>query len=335
MRTGLGVGDNLAALAAVDEILADVTLRDPADEALLIDRIIHDALQLPTMVRFCERDQATSAAVENLAKDWSRSYEVDTLRQSHTAVAPGDPMRFLTVLDSLVCRDLAWAVSSLLIMLDFRDPDFGASRPMPMTLTSMLKFGVPTPGSCFASSMGVTARADAIVVGALFATSGGFTYQRFRTWLDIVSRSELIDASSIAAADRLLGRVGRRRSSAGVLDALGRGDTETVLRLVVPAADQVAALRTEPGAPIAFGRTPSAENPDRIVIDDAHSRTIGQLAPTDGHTVAPLLDSGVLDGTGHCPPTGHASERSPTTANLVRVDTDDSQCPQIEPVWRA
>ena len=63
------------------------------------------------------------------------------------------------------------------------------------------------------------------------------------------------------------------------------------------AADEVAALRAEPGAPIAFRRTPSAENPDRIVIDDAHSRTIGQLAPRDAHTMAPLLDSGVLDGT--------------------------------------
>jgi superfamily II DNA/RNA helicase len=296
MRTGLGVGDNLAALAAVDEILADVTLRDPANEALLIDRIIHDALQLPTMVRFCERDQVTSTAVENLAKDWIRGYEVDALRQSHPAVAPGDPMRFLTALDSIVCRDLPWAVSSLLIMLDFRDPDFAAGSPMLMTLTSMLKFGVPTPGACFASSMGVTARADAIGVGALFATSGGLTYQVFRTWLDIVSRQELIDASSIPAADRLLARVGRRRSSSGVLDAIGRGDAEKVLRLVVPAADEDAALRAQPGAPIAFRRTPSAENPDRIVVDDAHSRTIGQLAPKDAHTMAPLLDSGVLDG---------------------------------------
>jgi hypothetical protein len=248
------------------------------------------------MVRFCERGQVTSTAVENLAKDWIRGYEVDALRQSHPAVAPGDPMRFLTALDSIVCRDLPWAVSSLLIMLDFRDPDFAAGSPMLMTLTSMLKFGVPTPGACFASSMGVTARADAIGVGALFATSGGLTYQVFRTWLDIVSRQELIDASSIPAADRLLARVGRRRSSSGVLDAIGRGDAEKVLRLVVPAADEDAALRAQPGAPIAFRRTPSAENPDRIVVDDAHSRTIGQLAPKDAHTMAPLLDSGVLDG---------------------------------------
>jgi hypothetical protein len=296
MRTGLGVADNLAALTAVDEILADVTLLDPADEALLIDRIIHDALQLPTMARFCERDQVTSTAIENLAKDWIRGYEVDTLRQSHAAVVPGDPMRFLTVLDSLVCRDLPWAVSSLLIMLDFRAPDFAAGRPMLMTLTSMLKFGVPTPGACFASSMGVTARADAIGIGALFATSGGLTYQLFRAWLDIVPRQELMDASSIAAADRLLGRVGRRRSAASVLDTIGRGDSETVLRVVVPAADETAALRTEPGAPVALRRTPSTDYPDRIVIDDAHSRTIGQLASKDAHTMAPLLDSGVLDG---------------------------------------
>lgn len=296
MRTGLGVGDNLAALAAIDEILAYVTLHNPADEGLT-DRIIHDALRLPTMVRFCERDQVTSTAVESLAKDWIRGFEVDTLRQLHTAVAPGDPMRFLTVLDSLVCRDLPWAVSSLLIMLDFRAPDLASGRPTLMALTSMLKFGVPTTGACFASSMGVTARADAIGVGALFATSGGFTYQMFRNWLDIVSRQELVNASSIAAADRLLGRVGRRRSSAGVLDAIGRGDTGTVLRLIVTAADEAAALQVEPGAPIALRRTPSAENPDRIVVHDTTSRTIGQLAPRDAHTMAALLDSGVLDGT--------------------------------------
>lgn len=296
MRTGLGVGDNLTALAAVDEILADIALLDPANETLLINRIIHDAIQLPTMIRFCERDQVTPAAVENLAGDWIRGDEIDTLRQSHPAIAPSDPMRFLTVLDSLVCRDLPWAVSSLLIMLDFRAPDFAAGRPTLMTLTSMLKFGVPTPGACFASSMGVTARTDAIGIGALFATTGGLTYQLFRTWLDVVPRQELIDASSIAAADRLLGRVGRRRSAAGVLDAIGRGDTETVLRAVVPATDEAAALRTEPGAPVALRRTPSTDYPDRILIDDAHNRTIGQLTQKDAHTMAPLLDSGVLDG---------------------------------------
>ena len=296
MRTGLGVGDNLTALAAVDEILADVALLDPANEALLIDRIIHDAVQLPTMVRFCERDQVTPEAVENLATDWIRGFEVDTLRQSHPAVALGDPMRFLTVLDSLVCRDLPWAVSSLLIMLDFRAPDFAAGRPTLMTLTSMLKFGVPTPGACFASSMGVTTRTDAIGVGALFATSGGLTYQLFRAWLDIVPRQELIDASSIPAADRLLGRTVRRRSAPSVLDAIGRGDSETVLRVVVSAADEAAALGTEPGAPVSLRRTPSIDYPDRIVIDDAYSRTIGQLASEDAHTIAPLLDSGVLDG---------------------------------------
>ena len=219
-------------------------------------------------------------------------------------------------------------------MLDFRDPDFAASRPMLMTLTSMLKFGVPTPGACFASSMGVTARVDAIGIGALFAISGGFTYQLFRSWLDIVSRQELIDASSIPAADRLLGRVGRRRSSADVLDAIGRGDTETVLRLVVPTADEVAALRTEPGTPVALRRTPSTENPDRIVIDDAHSRTIGQLAPKDAHTMAPLLDSGILDGTATVHELRMPRERSRTPADLGRVDTADSQRPQIEPVWR-
>lgn len=296
MRTGFGVGDNLAALAAVDEILSDVNLLEPENEELLSDRVLHDALQLPTMVRFCERDQTTSAAVENLAGDWIRGYEVDTLRQFHPAVAPGDPMRFLTVLDSLLCRDLPWAVSSLLIMLDFRAPDFAVSRPRLMTLTSMLKFGVPTPGACFASSMGVTARVDAIGVGELFATTGGSTYQLFRSWLDSVSRQELIEASSIATADRLLSRVGRRRAAASVLDCIGRGDSEAVLRVVVPAADEAAALRAEPGAPVALRRASSDDDLDRVVIDDARSRTIGQLTSRDAHTVAPLLDAGVLDG---------------------------------------
>jgi len=334
MRTGLGVGDNLTALAAVDEILADVALLDPADEALLIDRIIHDALQLPTMVRFCERDQVTSTAVEDLARDWIRGYEIDVLRQSHAAVVPGDPMRFLTVLDSLVCRDLPWAVSSLLIMLDFRAPDFAPGRPMLMTLTSMLKFGVPTPGACFASSMGVTARADAIGVGALFATSGGLTYQLFRSWLDTVSRQELIAASSIAAADRLLARVGRRQSSADVLDAIGRGDTETVLRLIVPAADETAALRAAAGAPIALRRTPSAENPDGIVVDDAHGRTIGRLASKDARAMAPLLDSGVLDGEA----TVRELRLLRSGRVLLRISVEltplTASAPQIEPVWR-
>jgi hypothetical protein len=81
------------------------------------------------------------------------------------------------------------------------------------------------------------------------------------------------------------------------LDAIGRGDTETVLRLVVTADDEVAALRAELGTPIAFRRIPSAENPDRIAVHDADSRTIGQLAPRDADTMAALLDSGVLDGT--------------------------------------
>ena len=318
MRTGLGVGDNLTALAAVDEILAGVALLDPANEALLIDRIIHDALQLPTIVRFCERDQVTPAAVENLATDWIRGFEIDTLRQSHPAIAPGDPMRFLTVLDSIVCRDLPWAVSSLLIMLDFRAPDFAAGRPALMTLTSMLKFGVPTPGACFASSMGVTTRADAIGVGALFATSGGITYQLFRAWLDIVPLQELIDASSIPAADRLLGRVGRRRSAASVLDTIGRGDSETVLHVVVPAADEAAALRTEPGTPVALRQTPSTDHPDRIVIDDAHNRIIGQLASKDAHTMAPLLDSGVLDGAA----TVHELRMLQTGRVLLRISVE-------------
>ena len=46
----------------------------------------------------------------------------------------------------------------------------------------------------------------------------------------------------------------------------------------------------ESGAPVTAG------DPQATVIDDAHSRTIGQLAPKDAHTMGPLLDSGVLDG---------------------------------------
>jgi hypothetical protein len=296
MRTGLGVSDNLAALAAADRILAEAALLDPANEASLIRRIIHDAALLPTMLRFSEQSQVAPAAVENLATDWIRGFEIDALRQAHTAVAPGDPMRFLTVLDSLVCRDLPWAVSSLLIMLDFRAPDFAASLPIATTLTSMLKFGVPTPGACFASSMGVSVRADAIGIGALFATTGGFTYQMFRAWLDIVPPQELIAASSITAADRLLARAGRRRPSASVLDMIGRGESEAVLRAVVPDANQAAALRTEPGAPVALRRAPTFDDPEHVVIEDARNQNVGHLDPGDAHTVAPLLDSGVLDG---------------------------------------
>lgn len=296
MRTGLGVSDNLAALAAAEAILADEALLDPANEASLIRRVIHDATLLPTIVRFCEQAQVAPAVVENLATDWIRGFEIDMLRQAHPAVAPGDPMRFLTVLDSLVCRDLPWAVSSLLIMLDFRAPDFAASLPTVMTLTSMLKFGVPTPGACFASSMGVTARADAIGIGALFATTGGHTYQMFRAWLDMVPRQDLIIASSATAADRLLARAGRRRPSASILDVIGLGENEAVVRAVVPVADQAAALRTEPGTPVALRRAPTTSDPDHVVLDDARDRIVGHLAPEDARTVAPLLDSGVIDG---------------------------------------
>lgn len=296
MRTGLSISDNLAALAAADEILADATLFDPANEATLVRRVIHDAARLPTLVRFCEQAQIAPIAVENLAADWIRGFEIDTLRQAHPAIAPGDPMRFLTVLDSLVCRDLPWAVSSLLIMLDFRAPDFTVSLPTVMALTSMLKFGVPTPGACFASSMGVTVRADAIGIGALFASTGGLTYQMFRAWLDIVPRQELIAASSITAADRLLARAGRRRPSISVLDIIGLGESEAILRAIVANADQAAALRAEPGTPVALRRDPTADDPDRVVIDDARNQIVGHLASGDAHTVAPLLDSGVLDG---------------------------------------
>jgi hypothetical protein len=89
MRTGLGVSDNLAALAVADEILADEALLDPANEASLISRVVHDAALLPTMVRFCEKAQVAPAAVENLAADWIRGFEIDMLRQAHPAVAPG------------------------------------------------------------------------------------------------------------------------------------------------------------------------------------------------------------------------------------------------------
>jgi hypothetical protein len=77
---------------------------------------------------------------------------------------------------------------------------------------------------------------------------------------EFAKRQDLIDASSIlgrrpaAWAGRLTAVV------ASVLDAIGRRDTETVVRLVVPAADEVAALRTEAG-----GRSYSGElRPPRI-----------------------------------------------------------------------
>ncbi|MBR7826634.1 hypothetical protein KDK95_09985 [Actinospica sp. MGRD01-02] len=282
LRTGLSLRGNEAALEAARALHAvitqDPTLLEHDQRHRLINLAIAFACTIPEVSRAAEESHVTLDAVPALASDWIGGLAIDQLRDGHVdRLAVSDPMRFATVLDRLITKELAWALSALLHLLEHACAQ--PLTPVLEALPAMAKYGVDSPAACFASAIGVRDRGDAIGLGELCPIEASTSFRAFLYWVgtdapwntsglspDTLARLAG-HAATLAAPRALLAFVaGRIRTiSVPLVPKRGYGDLPLIL---------------SNGDPLHLRRDHSrSDTSDAIAVTNYSRRTVGYLDP--------------------------------------------------------
>ncbi len=316
LRTGLSLHGNEDALSAAKTlhaaIIQDPVLLEPQHHHRLRELAVTHACSIREVRRSAEKSRVALDGVAAAALDWISGVEIDVLRRRHaTPLGISDPMRFASVLDRLVTRDLAWALSALLHLLEH-----ACAQPLTAELAAlpaMAKYGVDSPAACFAASLGVGDRSDAIALGELCPPEAAQSFRAFLHWASTMARTSLVGLSP-ETMTRLSGHATALHSPRELL-AFVAERTRTIDVPIVALHDRVAGDRTRflaNGEPLHLRRERGrASGPDTITASNSLAITVGYLDPVYARVLAPLMDTdGLLQHT--------ATYRAPSAAGLER-----------------
>jgi hypothetical protein len=210
LRTLLSLSGCESALSAAHQLVAAIV----ADPWLLEDDqwqrlrplLLGEAVKVTEIQRACAREGADPQVVAELAAGWMDAYSVNELRHRYAArLGITDPMRFALVLDRLVVHDLAWVLSTVLQLCDHE-----REQPLhgPVTASAaMAKYGVSTEFACFAASVGVRNRRDAMALGQMFAADSIIRdFPSFLEWASALDPGTVRDIVGGRTAELLLDR---------------------------------------------------------------------------------------------------------------------------------
>ncbi|WP_431929913.1 DEAD/DEAH box helicase [Nonomuraea jabiensis] len=299
LRTGLslsGCADArtaaqiLAVLAEVDPgLLTDVGWPE------LREALLRQAITVAELQRSAAQERVADVGVlVELAIDWMDGLSVDELRRRHgTRLGQDDPMRFVKVLDRLVVHDLAWVISAIVQLWEHeRD---GLSLPGPITAcAAMIKYGVSSEPACFAASIGVRNRRDAIALGQLYPITPGEGFSHFLSWATTLTPEAVEGSVSRPTARLFLDRAAVLLTPRQAW-ALAIGETGTLtvpLRGIGPLGTAALLEHTQAGDLIHLQRErDNLADPHAIAVHLSSSRQrIGYIAREVAHVLAPLLD---------------------------------------------
>jgi hypothetical protein len=198
LRTGLSLAGNEDALRAAQE-LSEAIEQDPdlLDEPAwrrLRELAVTQACTIREARSSAERSGIAVTAIPALAMAWMDGAEISLLRSQFADVlGVADPMRFAAVLDRLMTRDLAWALSALVQLLE----SACAQSPTPelAALPAMAKYGVNSPAACYAASIGVRNRRDAIALGESCPPGAALSFRAFLHWATALAPEDTIGLS--------------------------------------------------------------------------------------------------------------------------------------------
>jgi hypothetical protein len=199
-------------------------------------------------------------------------------------------MEFAKALDQLVVHDLAWAVSSVLLLVEQRRE--GTIFDRLAALTAMLKFGVNTETACFAASVGVRHRPDALALGAMFPTDFGTSFADFCAWISLLRPDDIAAAVEPQTASLFLDRAAALMTPTDALDVLvtESGNITSPIRGIRHAGSAATLAEVPIGVELALSRDythPADVNAVRLMLNGIH---VGYLAREVARVLSPLLD---------------------------------------------
>lgn len=200
-------------------------------------------------------------------------------------------MKFAAVLDRIVVHDLAWVLSAIIQLLEHErgEPLVGHVN----AVAAMAKYGVATEPACYASSVGVRNRDDALALGALFPTMFGVSLPLFLAWVSTLTPSDVTAHVSPDTARLFLDRAAALLTPQDALDLLvtETGNLFVPLRGIGPMRTALAVQQLAIGDDLTLVReydNPADEN--AIAVITAGRRKVGYVAREVARVLAPLLD---------------------------------------------
>jgi superfamily II DNA/RNA helicase len=233
LRTGLSLQGGLDAIIAAEQLANTFTehpgLLAPATWPALRDIVLTAATTIQELRRSATAKDRPIGAVVPLAGDWIAGW---TLQEIHSHYELLLDAKDITVtsdyIDKVIVQDLAWAVSSILQILETRHGI--TPEGLLAALPAMLKYGVDTAPACYAASLGIHQRSEAIDLAARCPVLEP-SFSDFTGWLGNLTTDEITAITTPSTASLLI-RSAERRSPRTVQKTIlsGRGTFTTPLR---------------------------------------------------------------------------------------------------------
>jgi hypothetical protein len=300
LRTGLSLNGCESALSAAHQLIAAIE----ADPGLLEDDqwermrsvLLAEAVKVTEIQRACAREGADPGVLADLAASWIDAYSIDELRQRFASqLGITDPMRFVLVLDRLVVHDLAWVLSAVLQLCDHE-----REQPLhgPVTASAaMAKYGVNTEYACFAASVGVRSRHDAMALGQMFAADNIIRdFPNFLAWASGLDPDTIRDVVGARTAELFIDRTATLLTPRTALDLAIResGTLSAPLRGIRPMGTAGLLDQVTVGDEVYLQREHgNAADVNAIAVHLATGEKVAYLAREVARVLAPLAD---LDG---------------------------------------
>ncbi|GKQ33561.1 hypothetical protein ALMP_01120 [Streptomyces sp. A012304] len=293
LRTGLSLQGGLDAITAAEQVANTLTehpgLLAPATWPALRDTVLTAATTIQELRRSATDKNRPIGAVVPLAGDWIAGWTLQEIHHHYQLLLAAKDITVTSdYIDKVITQDLAWAVSSILQILETRH---GITPEGPLaTLPAMLKYGVDTAPACYAASLGIHQRSAAINLAARCPVPEP-SFSDFTGWLADLTTDEItaITTPSIAA---LLIRSTERRSPRTVQKTIlsGRGTFTTPLRGVRHANNVWLLARLSAGTPLDLVRDPSnPADPNAIRVEHS-GLPLGWIAKATARPLALALD---------------------------------------------
>lgn len=293
LRTGLSLQGGIDAITAAEQVANTLTehpgLLDPATWPALRDTVLTAATTIQELRRSATDKNRPIGAVVPLAGDWIAGWTLQEIHHHYQLLlAAKDITATSDYIDKVITHDLAWAVSSILQILETRH---GITLEGPLaTLPAMLKYGVDTAPACYAASLGIHQRSAATGLAARCPVPEP-SFSDFTRWLADLTTDEItaITTPSIAA---LLIRSTERRSPRSVQKTIvsGRGTFTTPLRGVRHANNLWLLASLPAGTRLDLVRDPNnPADPNAIRVEHS-GLPLGWIAKSTARPLALALD---------------------------------------------
>jgi superfamily II DNA/RNA helicase len=297
LRTGLSLPGCESARAAALRINAALDesqeITQPENWAQLRDIFVTEACTVPELSRQAEKMGVQIAAVPLLIADWMDGVRIDSLRDRHAPLMGiGDPMRFAIAVDRIVVQTSAWVLSAIVQLLTQHRENLEID--LPATLPAMAKYGVNSQAACFAASIGIRNRQDAIALGESCPPYATTSFRAFLRWALTPGSLDGIEG----LAGETVARFSRRAEALATprevvrFSATEEGHVSVPLRGIVPmqTASVIRSLSRQERLLLRRDRANDADA-NAIRVTTMNGQEIGYLAREYTRILAPMLDT--------------------------------------------